>query len=190
MNEISAEKSKLDDLVSSEFHYYFGRYANLALVLFFLAQPLNWSPWSYSVSWQKFVGLFVVGYFVWTFVEYVMHRWLYHEIQSLMAKGHGMHHDDPEGLLGMPWIVNTVVILLIFAGIAWLFPRAESGVFLGAFWLGYLNYTLIHHGMHHWKFKNYVFKSLWRHHKVHHKMPDKNLGVSTSFWDYVFRTKV
>lgn len=189
MNKVSKE-SKLDKLITSEFHYYFGRWANVALVLFFLLQPLARNPLSYTVGWGATTILFFVGYLTWTLVEYVMHRWLYHEVPSILSDGHEQHHEHPTSLLGIPWIVNTVLILAIFTGVSTFLPRAESGVFIGALWFGYLNYTLVHHGLHHWKINHHVWRALWRHHKIHHKLPDKNIGVSTTFWDYVFRTKV
>ena len=37
----------------------------------------------------------VTGLFVWTFIEYVVHRWVYHQIPFFEAY-HDAHHDDPD----------------------------------------------------------------------------------------------
>jgi sterol desaturase/sphingolipid hydroxylase (fatty acid hydroxylase superfamily) len=179
----------VDELISSEFHYYFGFFANTVLVIFFMVQPMHYALGQWSMALDTTLGLFVAGYFAWTLLEYVMHRWLYHEIQSLFAKGHQMHHEEPLSLLGIPWLLNTLIILLVFWAGAALSAVDTAGLFLGGFWLGYLNYTIIHYGLHHWKLENHVWRQLWKHHKIHHKLPDKNIGVSVTFWDYVFRTK-
>ena len=32
------------------------------------------------------------------------------------------------------------------------------------------------------------YRRLCARHKIHHKLPDRNFGVTTSLWDHVFRT--
>ena len=56
---------------------------------------------------------FVVGLAVWTFVEYVVHRWVYHAI-PFFEKFHDAHHDEPKALIGVPSFVSSGVMLAVF----------------------------------------------------------------------------
>src|SRR4051812_50086533 len=57
--------------------------------------------WERDQSLWEVVGLFFGGLFIWTFVEYSLHRWVFH-YQPKTATGkrlhflmHGVHHDYP-----------------------------------------------------------------------------------------------
>src|ERR1700691_5500307 len=56
---------------------------------------------------------FLVGLAVWTFVEYVVHRWVYHAV-PFFEKLHDAHHDDPKALIGVPSFVSSGLILGVF----------------------------------------------------------------------------
>lgn len=183
-----ASKNLIMKWANSEANYNFGRVVNIALILFFGLQFV-WNPSVETSAWT-YILCFALGAFFWSFAEYVLHRWVYHDNETLFAKGHGMHHDEPLALLGMPWIVYGSVLLGIFWLNTLLTPAAETGMVYSGFWTGYFAYTIVHHGIHHWNLDWAWFKALKRHHKVHHKMADKNLGVTTIFWDRAFRTRI
>ena len=90
--------------------------------------------------------------------------------------------------LVMPLIVSApIAVMLLLA------DRAIGGAgaypFLGGFALGYLAYDLIHHSIHRDDTKSGVLNWLRRYHFQHHfAATDRQFGVSTPIWDYVFRT--
>jgi len=139
--------------------------------------------------------LYISGIFMWTFFEYVLHRYLFHlggesaAVKKLTYTLHGIHHDQPreERWVFMPPAPGTIFIAFFF-GVFWLLMREYSFLFLAGFLNGYMIYAFMHFGIH---LKRPVkgFKFLWRHHALHHhKYPNKAFGVSSILWDIVFRT--
>ena len=109
---------------------------------------------------------------------------------ALAYLSHGVHHAyprDPDRLV-MPLIVSApIAVMLLLA------DRAIGGAgaypFLAGFALGYLAYDLIHHSIHRDDTKSGVSNWLRRYHFQHHfAATDRQFGVSTPIWDYVFRT--
>jgi sterol desaturase/sphingolipid hydroxylase (fatty acid hydroxylase superfamily) len=142
-------------------------------------------------------GLFVLGLLIWTLVEYVMHRCLFHyEPRTRFGKRlhflvHGAHHDFPQDasrLVAPPAfsIPVSLVFYLLFLGI---FGRLAPAPFAG-FLLGYLCYDMIHYATHHFSMKRGVGLWLKQYHMRHHYKDDQHgYGVSNPLWDYVFRTR-
>ena len=59
-----------------------------------------------AIGFLTFFELFVLGLFVWTFTEYIMHRFVFHYMpedkpwaQRLHFIFHGVHHDYPSDAL-------------------------------------------------------------------------------------------
>ena len=144
--------------------------------------------------------LFFGAYLFWTLFEYFFHRCVFHLdyyfpdsewVRKFDYALHGIHHEFPRDTrrLIMPPAPGLIIISVLFA-VFW-FPFGERiFVFLPGFLLGYLSYAFIHYATHAWKPpKAKWLKVLWRHHALHHyKHPDRAFGVSSPFWDYVFRT--
>jgi sterol desaturase/sphingolipid hydroxylase (fatty acid hydroxylase superfamily) len=141
--------------------------------------------------------LALLGAAVWTLTEYVMHRFAFHFVPrsrlgvALAYLSHGVHHAyprDPDRLV-MPLIVSAPIGVALFAVGSLMFGRF-AWPFLGGFALGYLSYDLIHYHIHQHDPARGVFKWLRRYHFQHHfAAPDRQFGVSTPMWDYVFRTR-
>ncbi len=188
--ESQSEKSAYTELVrrlaSSHFNYWAGYVANISLVIWLLSFALL-RP-QYQLTLKEWTLYTVTGLALWTFVEYFMHRWIYHEFPSFLSIGHGLHHDTPKALLGVPWYLTTVVLVAIFYLMTYFFNPGSTGVVMAFTWVGYLGYCYMHHSIHHFDFKNAWFKSMKRHHMYHHVHPATNWGMLTSFWDHVFRT--
>jgi len=141
--------------------------------------------------------LFFLGWITFTWVEYQVHRHVFHLPLTSMARKkfqytmHGVHHHHPKDKdrLAMPpalsILVATIVLFLL---------KIVLGVYVFAFFpgflLGYAFYLLIHYLVHiHHPPKN-VFKYLWTNHILHHYKDGKfDFGVSTPLWDYVYGTK-
>lgn len=146
-------------------------------------------------SWLLLIGIFVSGLIIWSITEYIMHRFIFHfERDNKIVKAfhfamHGYHHEKPndENRLFMPPVPATLFLLVFFA-LFYLIIGVYAWIFLPGFELGYLLYSFIHYSIHTRK-APMPLKDLWHHHILHHyKTPEKAYGVSSRFWDRVFRT--
>ena len=80
-----------------------------------------------------------------------------------------------------------IAVIRLLAGRA--IGGAGAYPFLGGFALGYLAYDLIHYSIHRSDTKSGVLNWLRRYHFQHHfAATDRQFGVSTPIWDYVFPT--
>lgn len=171
---------------------------------------LVWSPvivFTLLASWKTFqeqnlgIGfyLFLVasGVFVWTFVEYVLHRWLFHlrergpitkRMQFVM---HGFHHEDASDPTRL---VMTPVVSIILAGLFYILFQVLLGSpacqpFFGGFILGYLAYDYVHYYVHFFTPTTRLGKYLKSHHMKHHYFGSEiRWGVSSPLWDVIFGT--
>ena len=88
----------------------------------------------------------------------------------------------------MPAVPSLIISSLVFA-IMYAMMGLYVLVFFPGFILGYLLYASTHYAIHAWHPPFKWMKPLWRNHHLHHyKNDDKGFGVSTLFWDKVFRT--
>ncbi|MEZ5179658.1 MAG: sterol desaturase family protein [Acidimicrobiales bacterium] len=146
-------------------------------------------------------ALAVAGGFAWTLGEYVLHRFVMHELRGrgLPSREHLLHHADPEGNPGRPvlsWIGIVVVgaVLFVAPGLAVAgalgAPRA-AGLALWAGWLaGYGTYERIHTRCHTHPPRGAYGRWVRRHHFHHHYGHAlANHGVTSPLWDLVFGTR-
>ena len=175
---------------------------------------LIWLPVALWCAWRSLavVGLstgqtallFAAGLAVWSFTEYVVHRFVFHFeprtphslIERLLFLLHGVHHVQPQmrTRLVMPPIVSIPLALLFYGLFAlvvgsWLgMPNRVDALFAG-FISGYVGYDMIHYATHHLPMRGRLLKALKRYHMQHHyQTPDDRYGVSTPIWDAVFGT--
>ena len=135
------------------------------------------------------------GLFVWTFVEYIMHCYVFHFAprgtigERLHFIFHGVHHDYPSDKhrLVLPPSVSIPLAFGFYLLYRSLVPDHHFWGFFSGFLLGYLVYDIGHYAMHHFNFKSGLFKKIKRHHMLHHyEQPEKGFGVSSPLWDKVF----
>jgi sterol desaturase/sphingolipid hydroxylase (fatty acid hydroxylase superfamily) len=156
---------------------------------------------STGAAWPTLPLVFVAGMFIWTFFEYVMHRFIFHYMAEnetavkIVYIIHGNHHEYPRDKerLFMPPVPSLVLATAIFCifYIAFSFSGYEAYVFylFPGFVFGYLLYGSMHYAIHAWKPPFKWMKPLWRNHHLHHyKSEDFGFGVSTTLWDRVFGT--
>ncbi|MDH4224866.1 MAG: sterol desaturase family protein [Deltaproteobacteria bacterium] len=131
----------------------------------------------------------VLGYLYLTFLEYCIHRILFHwGPPNLFNSGHQKHHDDPKVLLALPFVFGVSLTAAHYYAFGWLFPGVDPTIFLGTLLFGYFVYGVVHHAQHYFTFHNRLWLRLLNHHTLHHVYPDKNYGVTTTLWDHVFFT--
>ncbi len=149
------------------------------------------------VAFVLALGLFALGVLVWTFTEYVLHRFAFHYHptsrwgKSLHFIFHGVHHDFPRDSkrLVMAPVVSIPLAIIFYAGFYLMLGPAQVAPFFAGFIFGYLSYDMIHYATHHFSIKGRLGLWLKHHHMLHHYQDEeKRYGVSTPIWDYVFRT--
>lgn len=145
---------------------------------------------------------YVIGLFLWTLVEYTLHRFVFHfeprtkRQERISFLFHGVHHVQPmsKTRLVMPPAVSVPIGAISFGVLA-----LTVGVLLGKWhWTyaifagllsGYLCYDMMHYAMHHFRLRSKALKFVRKHHMQHHaSTPDMRFGVSSPLWDYVFKT--
>jgi 4-hydroxysphinganine ceramide fatty acyl 2-hydroxylase len=146
----------------------------------------------------NFIELFALGLFVWTLVEYIMHRFVFHYAppdkpwaQRMHFVFHGVHHDYPSDAkrLVLPPSVSIPLALGFYFLFNAILPANDIYGFFPAFILGYLFYDISHYAIHHFNFKGNLWKKIKQHHMLHHYQdPEKGYGVSSPLWDKVFRS--
>jgi sterol desaturase/sphingolipid hydroxylase (fatty acid hydroxylase superfamily) len=158
---------------------------------------LYWSITHTALSTGLTAGLFFCGLFFYTWLEYMLHRHIFHMAtyttirKKLQYVMHGVHHEFPKdkSRLAMPPLLSITlssVLLLIFRVILGDFVFA----FLPGVLVGYSTYLSIHYMIHVFQPPNNFFKRLWINHSVHHyKNGEVVFGVSSPLWDYVYRTR-
>ena len=163
------------------------------VVLFFLYKTI----FVFHLAFLPIILLFAAGLVVWSLTEYVMHRFLFHyHPTSNFGKRvhfifHGVHHDYPNDAkrLVMAPAVSIPLAFIYYFLFAAILGTAYVAPFFSAFVLGYLFYDMTHYAIHHFQFKNGLWMKIKKHHMVHHYMDDENgYGVSSKFWDVIFRT--
>lgn len=146
-------------------------------------------------GWQ-IAGLFVGGALLFTLVEYLVHKSVFHMEpttewrRKVRYNFHGIHHDYPKDKtrLAMPPVVSVVLATLLFLGTRALIGDYVFG-FLPGFISGYASYLCVHYIVHAYRPPNNIFKTLWVHHGIHHYKDDTvAFGVSSPLWDWVFGT--
>lgn len=154
-----------------------------------------WSAW--AVGPTLGVPLFLLGVLNWTLLEYMLHRFAFHAAPGTSATRklnlfmlHGYHHefpDDPWRLVAPPlmsWPIAAVIALLY-----WLVAGALWWPLFGGTVLGYLAYDWTHYYTHHFRPTTTLGKYMRRIHLVHHFADgERNMGISSPLWDFVFGT--
>lgn len=157
---------------------------------------LYWNVKNTSLSPLTTIILFLTGFIAFTWVEYNMHRYVFHmEAYTELRKKvqymiHGVHHEFPKDKdrLAMPPLLSitiATILLLLFKVTMGDFVFA----FLPGFLVGYASYLSVHYMVHAFPPPKNFFKALWVNHSVHHyKDGEVVFGVSSPLWDYIYGT--
>jgi len=149
------------------------------------------------------VGYWCLGLFLWTLVEYILHRCLFHVDKYLPDNRvgitahfllHGIHHYLPmdKYRLVMPPTLFLVLATPFYRLAHFVFfynYYAATSVFSGGIF-GYICYDLTHYFLHHRNLPSY-YRELKKYHLQHHFADFENgFGVTSRFWDTVFGTRL
>ncbi|KAJ5948145.1 hypothetical protein N7466_001160 [Penicillium verhagenii] len=143
------------------------------------------------------------GVFLWSLIEYLMHRFLFH-IDNWLPDNrvgltlhfllHGIHHYLP---MDKYRLVMPPTLFVALAAPFWKLAHAvffynwyaAVTVFCGGVF-GYICYDLTHYFLHHRNLPSY-YKELKKYHLQHHYADFENgFGVTSRFWDRIFGTEL
>src|SRR3954462_13205828 len=120
----------------------------------------------------NYIGLFLFGLFVWTFTEYIMHRFVFHFVPKqkwalrLHFIFHGVHHDYPSDAMRL--VMPPSASIPLATGFYFLFnallPANYIFGFFTGFTLGYRVNDIPHKAIHHFNFKGSFWKTIKQHH--------------------------
>lgn len=161
-----------------------------AIVLLYLAFTIT------TLSTGTIIGIFFLGFIIFTLIEYFVHRYLFHmgtetkTKEKLQYAFHGVHHEYPKDKdrLAMPPLVSAVIATILFLSFRQIMGDYVYA-FLPGFVLGYAAYLFVHFSIHAFPPPKNFLKVLWVNHGIHHyKDHESAFGVSSPLWDYIFRT--
>jgi hypothetical protein len=162
-------------------------------VLYFLYR----SVFVFHINILLIIPLVAFGLAVWTFTEYNMHRFVFHWMppgklgKQINFMFHGVHHDYPRDSLRLVMVpaISIPLALAFYFSFKWMLGASYVCPFFAGLVTGYLFYDMSHYALHHHNFKRKFWLELKQHHMTHHYSdPHNGYGVSTKFWDHVYRS--
>jgi sterol desaturase/sphingolipid hydroxylase (fatty acid hydroxylase superfamily) len=158
----------------------------------FLEEYLDWftfpalAVWLLYASWSalsmKWLAYAVVGWFVGTFAEYVIHRWVLHGPWWMSI--HQRHHKAPLENTRFPlWQIPTYFLIIYF--LCYMLTHPLDFAFFEGWVVWYISFFSVHWMQHH---APWVFPAFAIRHNAHHKVTVCNYGVTLDLWDRVFGT--
>ena len=142
-----------------------------------------------SDVWQ-IAALVLLGWLGWSLLEYGLHRFVLHGLPPF-RRWHALHHARPAALIGTPTVLSASLVAgLVLLPVSWLGHWWQAAALSLGLLLGYLGYALAHHAIHHWRAEHAWLQQRKRWHALHHQAggPPRCYGVTSGFWDHVFRT--
>uniref|UniRef100_A0A8C0FGY5 Fatty acid 2-hydroxylase n=2 Tax=Strigidae TaxID=30459 RepID=A0A8C0FGY5_BUBBB len=158
----------------------------------------------YSIPVHKyyFPFIFLLGMFLWSLLEYLIHRFVFHMkppasnyyLITLHFLLHGQHHKSPfdSSRLVFPPVPASLVIGFFYGVLQLLLPEVLGlSVFVGGL-CGYVIYDMMHYYLHYGSPKKgtYLYGLKAYHVKHHFEHQKSGFGISTRFWDHPFRTLI
>jgi cyclopropane-fatty-acyl-phospholipid synthase len=158
--------------------------ANLVLLALLLANnPVH--------QWWSLMGYVFLGALLWTPLEYVLHRFVFHGLPPFNM-WHQLHHDRPFALIYTPTLFIVIAFLVLVYTPLWVLTSTWVAVALTLGLVGgYLLYSTAHHALHHWvPWNDWSMQQKVRHARHHvSTSPVVAFGVTTSILDKVFGTE-
>ena len=80
----------------------------------------------------------LLGLFIFSYLEYFVHRWLFHGSVQIIAQGHRVHHENPQGYEALPFFLPSLVILGLTGVFVLLMPAGYAFLLSGVMAFGYV----------------------------------------------------
>jgi hypothetical protein len=150
------------------------------------------------------LSCWLLGIAFWTWVEYVVHRYvlhgvfpdgpgLRHVLHRLFDHLHVEHHRRPwDGSHINGTMKDTAPFLAPAAVIALLLPPQTLLAFLAGLVQAYVVEEWVHHSVHFYHFDNLYFRYIKRHHLYHHGRTGSSVafGLTNGAWDVAYGTRI
>jgi sterol desaturase/sphingolipid hydroxylase (fatty acid hydroxylase superfamily) len=146
----------------------------------------------YNKTMSTFLALAGLGLIFWTFLEYILHRFVFHRFRGILGSFHHEHHGaprSPEFLFVRP--VYAIGISALLAAGVWFITGSmlQTAGLMSGIWAGFVYYESVHYRVHMTASEGAVISRQRRAHFRHHfHDARRRFGVTTPIWDYVFRT--
>jgi cyclopropane-fatty-acyl-phospholipid synthase len=131
----------------------------------------------------------LAGLISWSAIEYVLHRFILHGLPPFSG-WHAKHHQRPAALICTPTLLSAALVTtLVFLPAMALTNLWDACTLTLGILTGYLAYATTHHAIHYWHFDNVWLKQRKRWHMLHHHSENHACyGVTSTFWDYAFKS--
>ncbi len=139
----------------------------------------------------------LLGILTWTFMEYVLHRFVFHlPINTAWAKKarhylHDTHHEIPKDPLRI--VTPPIMSISIYSILFYFFSKTVPSDYFSSYMIGftqsYLCFEYLHWAIHNNAINIKPVNYLRRHHAIHHYVQKtQRFGLTSPFWDIVFNT--
>lgn len=150
-----------------------------------------WIARAAAPGWLAVLAAGVAGLFLWTLVEYFLHRFLLHSVEPF-RRWHVDHHVHPERPIRIPLLFSVALVLVLVAVPLALAPgRAGAALALGLL-LGHIAQESVHARLH----GPPAAAGSWLEqrrlaHQFHHERDDTvAFGTLSGLWDSVFGSSI
>jgi sterol desaturase/sphingolipid hydroxylase (fatty acid hydroxylase superfamily) len=144
-----------------------------------------------------------LGVVFWTWVEYMVHRYVLHGVfpdgrglrhltHVLFDHLHVEHHKRPwDGNHINGTLKDTGPFLLPLFALALLLPPQTLLAFLAGLVQAYVVEEWVHHSVHYYHFDNPYFRYIKAHHMYHHSRrgQERGYGLTSGVWDAAYGTR-
>jgi sterol desaturase/sphingolipid hydroxylase (fatty acid hydroxylase superfamily) len=181
------DRSFIDRVTASPVNYWAAMVTDVCAAGAFAYCGARWYSGPIAVA----VGAVMVGLFLWTLIEYLMHRFVLHGGWGPPSRGHLEHHRDPRATVSTPVLTIALSLTFLFLIVAWTLPRGTTALLVFGVYAGYNYFAIVHHLQHHHGgilARSPFFASPSGLHALHHRRPDTHFGITTCFWDRVLGT--
>jgi len=167
-----------------------------------LTRSPTWSPYvvglpaAGTLAWAGpfSAGAAALGVLTWTFVEYALHRFIFHfppttDIRKVVTFVlHRHHHRDPgatDRLAATP--AQAAGLLVPLAAVAHQVDPGHWTAFSFGLVAAWIAYEALHYSHHHGS--SSILGPLRAHHlRHHHADPARGFGISSPLWDWLLRS--
>ena len=175
----------LSRLSTSRFNNYAGLSSDVAVALGLIVAGLRRDELhAIMILWLVLCGLLIFS-----LIEYVVHRWLFHGPFEVFEQGHRRHHEEPQGYDALPFFLPPLAYLLLAVLLTYVMPTSSALLLGGSIAAGYAAYGLSHWSIHAYRFRHPLVRTWAAAHHIHHNHPERNFGVTSPLWDLLLRTQ-
>jgi len=150
-------------------------------------------------------GFFAAGVAVWTYIEYLAHRYILHGrfpdgdgfvghfLHTRFDHLHYEHHQRPwDGNHINGTIKDTLPAVALFVGLSYLAPLHTLPVLVAGIIQAYIAEEWVHHSVHFYNFSGRYFRYIKRHHLYHHSPQGSEVGfgLTNGIWDVLRHTRI